>query len=98
MSPEECRANAERCDQMAESLGSDNAGLRDTMRETSGGMAFKYSPVPRAFVCRKRPAGAVEANNNVACLGAVPACPTAFSAPREHCRRLGRASKRCESA
>jgi len=35
MSAEECRANAERCEQMAESLGPDNAGLRDTMREVA---------------------------------------------------------------
>jgi hypothetical protein len=35
MSPEECRAYAEACDRMAESLGPDNAGLRDTMREVA---------------------------------------------------------------
>jgi hypothetical protein len=35
MSAEECRANAERCERMAESLGPDNAGLRDTMREVA---------------------------------------------------------------
>jgi DNA-binding transcriptional LysR family regulator len=35
MSAEECRANAERCERMAESLGPKNAGLRDTMREVA---------------------------------------------------------------
>jgi hypothetical protein len=35
MSPEECRAYAEACERMAESLGSDNAELRDTMREVA---------------------------------------------------------------
>jgi hypothetical protein len=33
--PEECRAHAEACERMAESLGPDNAGLRDTMREVA---------------------------------------------------------------
>lgn len=36
MSPEECRAHAEACERMAESLGPDNAGLRDTMCEVAG--------------------------------------------------------------
>ena len=35
MSAEECRAHAETCERMAESLGPDNAGLRDTMREVA---------------------------------------------------------------
>jgi hypothetical protein len=35
MSAEECRANAEKCDQMAESLGPDNAPLREVMREVA---------------------------------------------------------------
>jgi hypothetical protein len=37
MSPEECRAQAEACERMAESLGPgpDNAGLRETMREVA---------------------------------------------------------------
>jgi hypothetical protein len=35
MSVEECRAHAETCERIAESLGPDNAGLRDTMREVA---------------------------------------------------------------
>jgi hypothetical protein len=35
MSAEECRANAERCEQMAGSLGPDNAELQETMREVA---------------------------------------------------------------
>jgi hypothetical protein len=35
MSAEECRANAEKSDQMAESLGPENASLRDVMREVA---------------------------------------------------------------
>jgi hypothetical protein len=35
MSPEECRAHADACERMAESLGPDNVGLRDTMREVA---------------------------------------------------------------
>ena len=35
MSIEECRALAETCDRMAESLGPNNAVLRETMREVA---------------------------------------------------------------
>jgi hypothetical protein len=35
MSAEECRAHAETCERMAESLGPDNYGLRETMREVA---------------------------------------------------------------
>jgi hypothetical protein len=37
MSPEECRAYAEACERMAESLGPgpDNAGRRETMRDVA---------------------------------------------------------------
>jgi hypothetical protein len=35
MSAEECRANAETCERMAQSLGPENAGLRDVMREVA---------------------------------------------------------------
>jgi|tagenome__1003787_1003787.scaffolds.fasta_scaffold9315047_1 hypothetical protein len=35
MSPEECRAHAEACERMAESLSADNAELRETMREVA---------------------------------------------------------------
>jgi hypothetical protein len=35
MSPEEWRTHAEACERLAESLGSDNAGLRGTMREVA---------------------------------------------------------------
>jgi len=35
MSAEECRAHAETCERMAESLGPENAGLRDVMREVA---------------------------------------------------------------
>ena len=35
MSPEECRAHAEACERMAESLGANNAELRDTMRQVA---------------------------------------------------------------
>jgi hypothetical protein len=35
VSAEDCRANAERCERMADSLGPDNSGLRDTMREVA---------------------------------------------------------------
>jgi hypothetical protein len=35
MSPEECRAHADACERMAESLGADNAELRDTMRQVA---------------------------------------------------------------
>jgi hypothetical protein len=34
-SAEECRAHAETCERMAESLGPDNYGLRETMREVA---------------------------------------------------------------
>jgi hypothetical protein len=35
MSAEECRAHAETCERMAQSLGPENAGLRDVMREVA---------------------------------------------------------------
>ena len=35
MSAEECRAHAATCERMAESLGPDNYGLRETMREVA---------------------------------------------------------------
>ena len=35
MSAEECRAHAETCERMAQSLGPENAGLRDGMREVA---------------------------------------------------------------
>ena len=35
MSTEECRAHAEACERMAESLGPDNYGLREPMREVA---------------------------------------------------------------
>ena len=35
MSAEECRAHAETCERMAKSLGSDNYGLRETMRDVA---------------------------------------------------------------
>ena len=35
MSAEECRAHAETCERMARSLGPENAGLRDVMREVA---------------------------------------------------------------
>jgi hypothetical protein len=35
ISAEECRAHAETCERMAESLGPENAGLRDVMREVA---------------------------------------------------------------
>jgi hypothetical protein len=35
LSAEECRAHAETCERMAESLGPDNYGLRETMREVA---------------------------------------------------------------
>ena len=35
MSAEECRTHAETCERMAQSLGPENAGLRDVMREVA---------------------------------------------------------------
>jgi hypothetical protein len=35
MSAEECRAHAETCERMAESLGPENSQLRDVMREVA---------------------------------------------------------------
>jgi hypothetical protein len=35
MSAEECRAHAETCERMAQSLGPENAGLPDVMREVA---------------------------------------------------------------
>jgi hypothetical protein len=35
LSSEECRANAERCERMAASLGASNPGLRETMRDVA---------------------------------------------------------------
>ena len=35
MSPEECLAQAEECERMAQSLGPDSADLRETMREVA---------------------------------------------------------------
>jgi hypothetical protein len=35
MSAEECRAHEETCERMAQSLGPENAGLRDVMREVA---------------------------------------------------------------
>jgi hypothetical protein len=35
MSAEECRARAETCERIAESLNAENAELRDTMREVA---------------------------------------------------------------
>jgi hypothetical protein len=35
MSAEECRAHAEACERMAESLGESNPGLQETMRDVA---------------------------------------------------------------